>query len=147
MKDTKIVKCRACGIEMMVSKFASNAPNCQDCRAEGHKLNRKKSDKPRRNTKAWYIEEITSKFDEYREIHEQLVELHNQGKIKYGVVMVHGLLDNYSYKWFYRMLDKDNKCKGYGTGKKNTKLWSYKYHLKKIEEAMEKAMEIVEENK
>lgn len=147
MKDTKIVECRICGVEMIVSKFASNTPSCQDCREKGHKLVRKRSDKPRRNTKAWYIEEIINKFNEYREIHEQLMELYNQGKIKYGAVVAYGLYDNYSYRWFYGMLDGDNKCKGYGTGEKNTKLWDYSYHLEKIEEAMKEAREIVEKNK
>ena len=147
MKNSKTVECRTCGIEMVVNKFASNTPNCSDCRSEGHKLNRKKSDRPRRNTKAWYIEEITNKLNEYREIHEQLMELHIQGKIKYGVIMVHGLYDDYSYKWFYGMLDEDNKCKGYGAGKRNTKLWDYSYHLERIEKAMEEAKEVIERNK
>ena len=34
MENIKIVNCGVCGIEMMVSKFASNTPNCSDCRAE-----------------------------------------------------------------------------------------------------------------
>ena len=108
---------------------------------------RKKSNKPRRNTKAWYIEKIMSKFDEYKEIHEQLVELHNQGKIEHWMVMVHGLYNDYSYKWFYGMLHEDNKCKGYGTGKKNTTLWYYRYHLERIEEEIKKARKIIEENR
>ena len=147
MENIKIVNCGVCGIEMMVSKFASNTPNCSDCRAEGYTINRKKSNKPRKNSKAWYIEKIMSKFDEYKEIHEQLEELHNQGKIKYGVVMVHGLYHDYTYKWFYGLLLEDSKCKGYGTGKKNTALWHYRYHLERIEEEIRKAREIIEENK
>lgn len=147
MKNNKTVECRTCGIKMVVNKFASNTPNCLDCRAEGCKLNRKKSDKPRRNTKTWYIEEIIQKLDEYGEIHEQLIELHSQGKIKYGVVMVHGLFDDYSYRWFYGTLDNDTDCKGYGTSKKRTTIREFDYHLSRIREEMRKAREVIEENK
>ena len=106
--------------------------------------NIKKNNKPRKNSKAWYIEEITSRFDEYKKVHEQLEELHNQGKIEHWVVMVHGLYNDYSYKWFYGLLHEDNKCKGHGTGKKNTTLWYYRYHLERIEEEIRKARKIVE---
>ena len=147
MKNSKIVGCRTCGIEMVVNKFASNTPNCSDCRSEGHKLNRKKSDRPRRNTKAWYIEEIINKLNEYKEIHEQLMELHIQGKIKYGVIMVHGLYDDYSYRWFYGMLDNDTDCKGYGLAREKTTVKEFDYHLARIKEEIKKAREIIEENK